>query len=395
MNATRVVLIARRFWPLTGGAERATANLARGLLDQGARPSIVTARADTHWPGEVCWREMPVHRLPFPQRFGWGMMRYMIGLSRWLRKNRSAIDLVCVSRLAHEAHAALGALAGSGIPVVLRAEASELPDEVTWTRHSGPPGRVRRRWLAADAVVATGSQAHERVLAAGFDPRRVHRIPNGVAITLERDPAARAAARRALAEANEEMRVPRNMPVAVCLGQLTPDHAFDRVVRAWSDVAREWPFARLWLIGEGEEREHLYRQIRRADLVGRVLLPGPFDEVDDLLQAADLMILPAAAGNEPLALLEAVAAGLPVVASRSPGHTEWVVPGVTGRLFPLEDERGLAAAVVDAFRDQDAGNRMAASARQRLRHQRGIRETATAHLALFEQLLGSATRSTS
>jgi glycosyltransferase involved in cell wall biosynthesis len=114
-----------------------------------------------------------------------------------------------------------------------------------------------------------------------------------------------------------------------------------------------------------------------------------------LLQAADLMILPAAARNEPLALLEALEAGLPVLASESPGHTEWVVPGVTGRLFPLDDHRNLAAAVATAFRDQDAGNRMAALARKRLHHQRGIRETATAHLALFRQLLGSGTRSTS
>jgi glycosyltransferase involved in cell wall biosynthesis len=354
MNGMRVVLISRRFWPLTGGAERATANLACGLFAAGARPSVVTARFDAQWPGEVAWREMPVYRLPFPHRFGWGMTRYMMALSRWLRQHRSMIDVVCVSRLAHEAHAAVGALAGTSIPVVLRAEAAHAPDEVTGKRGGGF-GRRLGRYQQADAIVAASAEARHRLLAAGFDPGRVHAIPNGVACDGARTADRRHAARRVLAAANEDLRVPLNVPVAICLGQLTADNAFDQVVRAWPQVARRWPFARLWIIGDGEERENLYRQIRHADLIGRVLLPGAFDEVDDLLQAADLMVLPNSSGKEPLALLEALAAELPVLASHSPGHQELVVHGVTGRLYPAGNADQLASAILDAFDDQDAG----------------------------------------
>ena len=142
MSALRVVLVTRRFWPLAGGAESATANLARGLLELGAAPLIVTARFDPRWPDEVVYREIPVHRLPFsPGRFGWGTMRYMIGLSRWLRKNHPDIDLVCVSRMSHESHAVLGAHGGANIPVVIRAE----PDETFGVFQSRKTDRMTTR----------------------------------------------------------------------------------------------------------------------------------------------------------------------------------------------------------------------------------------------------------
>jgi hypothetical protein len=124
MSGIRVVIVTARFWPLVGHAEQVIADLARGLFEQGMLPSILTARFDTRWPVDVVFREIPVHRLPCPPRFGWGTMRYMIALSRWLRRNRPDIDLVCVSHLSHDAHAVLGALDGAGVPVVLRAEGS-------------------------------------------------------------------------------------------------------------------------------------------------------------------------------------------------------------------------------------------------------------------------------
>ncbi len=67
MNGLRLVLVTRRFWPLVGGAETATANLARGLRGLGVTPTILTGRHDAQWPADVVYREIPVHRLHFPR----------------------------------------------------------------------------------------------------------------------------------------------------------------------------------------------------------------------------------------------------------------------------------------------------------------------------------------
>jgi glycosyltransferase involved in cell wall biosynthesis len=391
MNGLRLVLVTRRFWPLVGGAETATANLASGLRDLGVTPTILTGRHDALWPADVVYREIPVHRLHVP-RFRWGMMRYLIALSRWLHKNRPDVDVVCVSRLAHEAHAVVGALAGSGIPVVIRAEADE-PFDLTHPTETGRAlSRTLRRCLRAHAIVATTSQVEQRVQELGIDRRRIHRISNGVNVLPPRSPAIKTAARRALADVNEDLRVPAHQPVALCIGQLHADNAWEAVIRAWKQVAEQWPYARLWLIGEGPRREVLYRRIRDADLVGRVLLPGEFDSTDDLLMAADLLVVPTTVPKESVAVLEAIAAGLPVLVSDESGHQELVMDGVTGRVFPGQNPTALASAISRSFHHPMQGDAWAAAALERVRATRCARTMAASHLQLFQHLVSSSVR---
>jgi glycosyltransferase involved in cell wall biosynthesis len=391
MNSLRLVLVTRRFWPLMGGAETATANLARSLRSLGVTPTILTGQHDAQWPADVVHHEVPVHRLHFP-RCRWGTRRYLIALSRWLRKNRPDIDLVCVSRLAQEAHTAIGAVAGSGIPVVIRAEADESFD----LTHPAKTGRAMsgtlRRCLQAEAIVATTAQVEQHVRELGIDRHRIHRIGNGVKLLPSRSPALKTAARRALAEVNEDLRVPANQPVALCIGQLHPDNEWEVVIRAWKQVSEQWPYARLWLVGEGVQRETLYRRIRDADLVGRVLMPGEFDSTDELLMAADLLVVPTTVPKESVAVLEAMAAGLPVLVSAESGHQELVTDGVTGWIFPGRNPPALASMISRSFHHPMQGDALAAEALTRVRATRSLRGMATSHLQLFEQLVSSSVR---
>ncbi|NLX54473.1 MAG: glycosyltransferase family 4 protein [Planctomycetaceae bacterium] len=391
MNGLRLVLVTRRFWPLVGGVETATLTLACALRALGASPTIVTGRHDPQWPTDVAPREVPVHRLPCsPSR--WGMLRYLIALSRWLRRNRPDIDLVCVSRLAHEAHTAIGALAASGIPVVIRAEADESFDWASPDRSGHPATRTLRRYLQAAAVVAATSPVQERLEQLGFARQKLYQIGNGVKRFPPRCPALKTAARRTLAAVNEDLRVPAQQPVALCIGQLHPRIAWDLVIDAWAWVAREWPFARLWLVGDGPQRETLYRRIRDADLVGRVLMPGTFDSTDELLLAADLLVVPACEQKESLAVLEAMAAGLPVLVSAESGHADLVTDGVTGRVFASRNPRALAAAIRSAFHHPMQGDALAAAALHRVQATRTLKGMATSHLQLFQHLVSASVR---
>ncbi len=132
MNGLRLVFVMRRYWPLVGGAEMVMANLASELRERGATVTIVTAQWHADWPQEVVHREVPVVRLPNPLQRGWGTLRYMLAFSGWLRKHRDEFDLVYVSMLKHDAHAAVGALARSQIPVVLRAEGGGPAGDCQW-----------------------------------------------------------------------------------------------------------------------------------------------------------------------------------------------------------------------------------------------------------------------
>lgn len=390
MNGLRVVLVTHRFWPLVGGAETAVINLALGLRELGVAVTLVTARHEPQWPADIVYREIPVHRVHVP-RFGWGTMRYLIGLSRWLRKNRPDIDLVCVSHLGPEAHTAVGALAGTQVPVVIRAEAGDsFPATSTDAGRRVLP-RSLRRCLQAQAVVATTSHAERCLFELGVEVRRIQPIANGVPTHRTRSPSRRLAARRALATANEDLRMPENQPLVLGLGSLDAEHRWPLAIEAWRRVASQWPHARLWVVGDGPQREELYRRIRDADLYGRVLIPGEFDATDDLLQAADLLIAPMSPPKESLAVLEAMAAGLPVVACDGT-FPDLLVDGVTGFAVKPRDASALATTIARALNHPLQGDAFAAAALTRVRESRSLKAMAAAHLKLFQQLVSSPAR---
>jgi glycosyltransferase involved in cell wall biosynthesis len=386
MNVLCPVLVSRRFWPQVGGAETVTAALACGLRDLGLRPQIVTASQDATWPLEVTCRDVPVHRIWYP-RFRWGRTRYLIGLSRFLRQRQHAIDVVCVSRWGEEAGAVVNALAGSGVPVVVRAEPD---DALVVDRQRVPRGRAGRsrdsRCLQAAAIVATTTARQTEVLELGADPRRVFLIPNGVPALAARSAERKAAARRALAEVNDDLRVPLGQPVALCLGRLDRVNQWDVAVAAWQTVAERWPFARLWIVGDGPERENLYRQVRAADLLGRVVLPGTFDAPDDLLFAADVLVAPTTYPKESVAVVEAAAAGMPVILTAESGHADLIPPDLPGARVPGGDARALAAAVLQHFQDREAAEAAARTIRDRVRVTRSWRTMAAAHAKLFRHV---------
>lgn len=387
MNGIHVVMIVRRFWPLQGCSERMIADLSQELLRQGASPSILTARFDARWPSEVVVREVAVHRLPFPRRFGWGVTRYSIALSRWLRRNQPDIDLVYAARLTPEAHAIVGACQESGTPVVLRAEPDEAWEELSSSRRSAT--RILRSCQAAAAVVAPTDAVGHRLVAAGFSPQRVHIIHDGVAPAAPRTNTIKLAARAALAGVNEDLRVGLNMPVVTAIGRLETPYGFARLITAWKRIAATHPDARLWFIGDGSQRERLYRAIQDADLHGRVLLPGSFDDLEDVMQASDLLVMPSASVDQTNTILRAMAAQLPLLAASGADHDNLVQDGLTGRRLTELVPARIAGDVLDALAQTERGEQMAAAAYRFVSQHRSLPDAARQHHRLFRNLVQS------
>lgn len=131
---------------------------------------------------------------------------------------------------------------------------------------------------------------------------------------------------------------------------------------------------RATFVGEGEERPALEARIAAADLADRVILVGrqPRDQVAALVRAADVVVQPSVILPDgktegiPVALMEAMASGTPVIATAVSGVPELVEDGVTGRLVPPGDPEALAAAITVARDDEIATARMAAAGRRRV-----------------------------
>ncbi|MBN1912118.1 MAG: glycosyltransferase family 4 protein, partial [Pirellulales bacterium] len=312
--------------------------------------------------------------------------RHQRAVARWLAANRECFNLVYVSSLGHDASAALGAVRKEA-PVVLRAERAGPAGDCAWQLASRTGRRIKRRAMKADALVGPCRSIHEELIAAGYPTPRVHLIPHGTPPRQARTPERRLAARKCLGECHTELQIDPVTPLAVYTGSLERRKELELLVPAWKPILARWPGARLWLAGMGPMRRPLIDRIRQAGLQGRIVPLGTFDAVDTLLDAADLFVSPSPEADVSLSLLEAMAAGLPIVAADSLGNREALTDGINGLLFRPGDPAALATSIHRLIDDPDLAARLATSAHRRVETDFPLAKTVDAHLSLFETLL--------
>lgn len=136
--------------------------------------------------------------------------------------------------------------------------------------------------------------------------------------------------------------------------------AFVRALREHPEMAQR---ARLAIVGEGPLRAEIEQVLREAEMAALAWLPGARDDVPDILRMLDLFVLPSQAEGTSCTLQEAMASGLPVVATAVGGTPDLVQPGVTGLLVPPDDEAALAGALWTCFSDAGRLNSFGCAAR--------------------------------
>lgn len=377
----KLALLSRRYPPLIGGAERVLGYLAEALAREGAEVSVLTsaigeaaklpAREEFDEPRSKGGGRLVIHRLPTSRLRFVGTWLYMRNLARWLRSN--PIDLAYVSMLKHDAYAALSVGADRGFPVVLRPEGAGDTGDVAWQARGNFGARIARRCKDADAYVAISKPVRAELVAAGYDEAKVHDIPNGVPVPprpWQRRPGW------------------QDAPRATFVGRLAPEKDLATLVHAWPIVRESFPKARLVLVGEGPERPALARLAGELGLDGGAFaMPGATQDVEAELRASDLFVLPSTEEGMSVALLEAMAVGLPVVASAIPGNRRLVVDFKHGRLAPPRDPSALARTIVDQWSTFDRAFHMSRAARGRVEQMFSIRAVARRHLQLFRELI--------
>lgn len=144
-----------------------------------------------------------------------------------------------------------------------------------------------------------------------------------------------------------------SMPVQqlVSVGRLCPYKGFQDLIRAFSRLAPQNPQLKLVIYGEGSFRPALEKLIQKHRLEEQVFLPGVVEDIEAALYRADLFVFPSHYEGFPNALCEAMAVGLPVIASRCSGTVDIIREGVDGRLYPVGDVDQLAALLAELIQD--------------------------------------------
>jgi glycosyltransferase involved in cell wall biosynthesis len=138
------------------------------------------------------------------------------------------------------------------------------------------------------------------------------------------------------------------------------------LLRAMPLIAARVPEARLLIVGDGPERDALRALARALDPDGRVVFAGAIPDAARVLPVVDLYVTAARREGLPLAVLEAMACGLPVLATRVPGHVDAVEEGRTGLLVPADAPGPLAEAAVALLRDPTGRHAMGVAGRERV-----------------------------
>ena len=261
----------------------------------------------------------------------------------------------------------------AGVPAVLQTQ--HFPWLMGSHKHRAPFFRA----IEPVDHLLTVSQAQRRTYERiGVPAERMTTVPNGIRA---RGPGpGRLAARAALGLTPDQL-------VVLTVGRLNVMKGQRYLVDAVPELTRRFPDLAVVVLGSGHLHEQLRGQAEALGVADRVQLPGHRPDARMLLDAADVFVLPSRHEGMPLVLLEAMDAGLPVVATRVIGSEEVVVDGETGLLVPARNPPALAAALGRLLDDPAARERYGRAGRLRYLREFTSARMAAQTAAVYEQVL--------
>lgn len=390
MNPHRVLEVVGSL--AIGGAERVAIEVAAGLRERGWETELLCATPGNGAPRgefdrsveeEARLRGVAVHHVPFSSVLQAEPRRRMAG---FLRERRP--DVVHVHNRPQDWQ--LVALCTAlRIPVLYTVHLTYAYPRLRHRALYGACGLVVPEVVCVSRAVAESTIRDEWLRR---DKARV--IYNGIRMDLFRPPGPeeRAGARRALGWSDEDF-------VWICAARLMEQKGHRFLVDAMARLPPE-SRARLALAGDGVLREQLEAQAARLGIARRIQFLGARRDVPALLGAADGFATASLQEGHPLALLEAMAEALPVVAPRLPSVTEIATEGVPLFYGPPKsgcagshDPGEIAAALLEVERDRDRHRKLARAARDHVASRYSRDAMIDAHAAIYEETLARASRS--
>jgi glycosyltransferase involved in cell wall biosynthesis len=351
-----------------GGGERVALELASRQLAAQHQVVVVSLGAPPEGPLGDAFREHGVTVYNVPKRTGFDLTLSVRLAALFLRLRPTVVHTH--NRVPLIYGVAPGKLAGA---------------RVVHTRHGPGRGSRREQWLRRssgyllDAYVAVSPALRDISSQLGdCRPHKLSVIENG--IDLVRFGAA-AGARAAI---RAQLGIPADAWVVGSVGRLAPEKEYPLFVRAAAPLlGRD---ARLLIVGDGPEAERIRAEAEARSVVPFVHLPGARNDVPPHLAAMDVFVLSSRMEGLPLSVLEAMAAGLPVVAPAIGGIPGVIRDGETGFLYPQGDEAALAARLAALRADPAAARAVGARGRAHVQARHSSEAMASQYLELYARV---------
>jgi L-malate glycosyltransferase len=303
-----------------GGTERQMSELVRRLDAQRFKVHVACLHKRGAWLPRVVERAASVVEFPIQGFARAATAAQMLSFARWCRRERIAVVQTC------DLYSNIFGLPGAAlarVPVRIGSRRELNPDK--------SPGQIRLQQLAyraATKVVANSQAARQMLVAEGFATGSIAVIPNGVDPIFFGSPERVGPVRTVITVAN-----------------LRSEKSHETLFAAAASLLRSHPSLRFQIVGDGVRRGELEQLAATLGLSAHVEFLGHREDVPALLAAADVFVLPSRSEAFPNAAIEAMAAGIPVVACAVGGLLDLIQDGKTGLLVPPGDSNALAAAL--------------------------------------------------
>ena len=369
-GAPHVLLVIDQLPNVLGGGERIALKLAAMLPAYGYQPSILTfnSHAET---SALAQSPCPVYLLPLKRTYGWSAIRGALAFRRFLRDRQ-----IRIVQTFFESSDLWG-----GTVTKLLSNA-----KLVWSRRDMGILRRHKHALAyrlmsgmPDAVFAVSEGVRQHCITVdGIDPERVKTIYNGLdpshwnlISTRRRD--------------GHQIRI-------TTVGNIRRVKGHDVLLRAAGKILREYPNVSFSIAGGVLERDYfneLQALAKELDIVDQVHFCGAVSALREHLAESDIFVLPSRSEGFSNAIIEAMAASLPVVATNVGGNAEAIENGVSGYIVPSEDPDALAEAILRLVQDPERAASMGARgkviAESKFTEQAMMKSIASAYAAILQE----------
>lgn len=424
MNNPRIYITIGTFHPVVGGAEKQALMQARSLRERGYAASIITFRHNKAWSAHETIEGVPIIRvagmllgrrgkLPrFLQKLVYPVALLVMGWALWQHRRRYdilhvyqltllALPSALVCRLTGTPMVIAARSADSGMTAKSRNKASLIAGPLDAT----PP------WLQVDAdaknngdlkdlerlgkplvqltrsllqsinarVIVLSSRMQSYLTAHDFHLPGTQCIPNGVDIS-----------RFTPLSAPLEERA----QVVICVARLCYQKGVDVLLQAWHLVHKQAPQARLIIVGGGPIQTELERLAQSLDILGSVEFAGTQSDMQAQLRRGGLAVLPSRWEGMPNAVLEAMACGMPCVATRVSGSEDIILHGVNGLLVEPEDYQGMAQALLALLGDPGLVQKYGRAARTTIERHYSLEHITDVYIELYRSIANRRWRGT-
>ena len=419
MSNLRIYIATALFHPLVGGVQRQVLEQARNLRKKGYMATIITLRYDKTWPSQEVMEGVPVIRVAgavlggrekLPrlfQKLCYVMAMVVVGCALW--RHRKDYDILHVyqlnllalpttfvcwladkpmiigvrcadsvkSTISHDkVSLAIGPLDATAAWLQVNGPNREGADLAALERLGKPVVKGTRLLLQHinAVVIILSSRMKDYLVAHDFSLPNVQLIPNGVD-TLSFHPT--------FVDTFFDVRA----QVVVCVCRLCYQKGIDVLLQAWYLIHGQAPQARLIIVGDGPLRSQLENMAKALGITNSIEFTGMQSDVAAQLHRGGLAVLPSRWEGMPNAVLEAMASGLPCVATRVSGSEDIIQHRVNGLLVEPEDYQGMAQALLSLLRDPALAQKYGYHARAAIEKHYSLERITDMYISLYQNMV--------